>query len=348
MALIIKAGVIKMNSKNFFKLNISYSFVLSALFHTALVFVFKNAISEKFSNSTVTFSPAMNKDLSIKLDSIKFVSKEEVMALKQKAHEIPNRQIVANELSGKEQAPANSRFLGEKNQVFDRQTLARVNGAFQEAGLGQKNGAKNSLSQKESQTIKPEKSVAKKGQNKAQTMDMGALAFSGEISGVEKAITDKKNEIKKKAQEESLQALGTAGGKQGLSALAQSSDFVEDVSLGDMTNLNTTEFKYYGFYHRIRSQLEQHWGSSIKDKAKNLYRSGKRMPASENLITSVSVILDEKGSILEMKIEGSSGIRELDQAAIESFNKAGPFPNPPKGLLVGGRATIQWGFVVKS
>ena len=72
------------------------------------------------------------------------------------------------------------------------------------------------------------------------------------------------------------------------------------------------------------------------------------MPASENLITSVSVTLNDKGQIVDMQIEGTSGVRELDQAAIESFNKAGPFPNPPKGLLVGGRATIQWGFVVKS
>ena len=143
-------------------------------------------------------------------------------------------------------------------------------------------------------------------------------------------------------------AEGINNGKLGKNGLAQNNDFVEEIPLGDMTNLNTTEFKYYGFYHRIRQKLEQHWGSSIKDKAKNLYRSGRRMPASENLITSVAVTLDETGKIINMQIQGSSGVRELDQAAIESFNKAGPFPNPPKGLLIGGRATIQWGFVIKS
>jgi TonB family protein len=111
---------------------------------------------------------------------------------------------------------------------------------------------------------------------------------------------------------------------------------------------NTTEFKYYGFYHRIRQKLEQYWGSTIQSKAKNLYKSGRRLPASENLITAITVTLDDRGNILDIKIDGTSGIRELDQAAIESFNKAGPFPNPPKGLLVGGRAVIQWGFVVKS
>jgi outer membrane biosynthesis protein TonB len=44
----------------------------------------------------------------------------------------------------------------------------------------------------------------------------------------------------------------------------------------------------------------------------------------------------------------TSGIKELDDAAIESFNDAGPFPNPPKGLVVDGKVTIEWGFVVKS
>jgi len=42
-------------------------------------------------------------------------------------------------------------------------------------------------------------------------------------------------------------------------------------------------------------------------------------------------------------------VKELDDAAIESFNKAGPFPNPPKDLISNsGTAIIKWGFVVKS
>jgi protein TonB len=130
--------------------------------------------------------------------------------------------------------------------------------------------------------------------------------------------------------------------------VAANNDFIEDIPLGDVTNLNTTENKYYGFYHRIRQKLEQYWGSTIHAQARKLYKAGRRMPASDNLITAVVVVLSDKGQIIDIKIEGTSGIRELDQAAVESFNKAGPFPNPPKGLLIGGRAIISWGFVVKS
>jgi len=72
------------------------------------------------------------------------------------------------------------------------------------------------------------------------------------------------------------------------------------------------------------------------------------MPANENYITSLRITIDHRGEITRVKVLGRSGIRELDEAAVESFNKAGPFPNPPKGLLKNGSADIEWGFVVKS
>ncbi|MEE3080261.1 MAG: energy transducer TonB, partial [Bdellovibrionota bacterium] len=75
-------------------------------------------------------------------------------------------------------------------------------------------------------------------------------------------------------------------------------------------------------------------------------RNDGRFPASEKYLTSVRVVLDGKGKIIDVLIRDSSGISELDEAAIESFNKAGPFPNPPKGMLRNDRAAIEWGFAV--
>jgi TonB family protein len=130
--------------------------------------------------------------------------------------------------------------------------------------------------------------------------------------------------------------------------VSASNDYIQEIPLGDFTHVNTTEFKFFGFYHRIRQKLEQFWGRSIQEKAAALHRAGRRLPASEDLITSLRITLDEKGQIVKVKVLSTSGVRELDDAAIESFNKAGPFPNPPKDLLVEGEATIEWGFVVKS
>ncbi len=328
---------------------ISYSFLFSISLHLLLsFFLFKthqasSPTSTELKNQMITKSAGQ----SIKLDSIKFISPSELKRIK----ESQGKQIVANETNGRAEKPVNSRFAGEKDQTFDRQTMAQTNGIFKEAGAGKKTGSKETLSQLPAETKKVVAAAKKPAMPKKEITFSELGGFK--LSEVEKAQDDAQAAVadmarKMEAGDEKASALGVNKGKIGINGLAQSNDFVEDVPLGDMTNLNTTEFKYYGFYHRIRQKLEQHWGSSIKDKAKNLYRSGKRVPASDNLITAVTVILNDTGNIVDIKIEGTSGIRELDQAAIESFNKAGPFPNPPKGLLVGGRATIQWGFVVKS
>lgn len=279
----------------------------------------------------------------VKLDSVKFISREEVQRIKDQQK---NRQIVANELKGREETPENSRFLGEKNQAYDRQVMARQNGSFKEAGKGKTTGNENSLAQKSESVKKVAKKAAPKKRGALSLSDLGGFTLK-DLDSIEKEIEDSLKEAEQLAAQNNEMAKGIESGKLNVRGLAANNDHVEDIPLGEMTNLNTTEFKYYGFYHRIRLQLEQHWGSTIKDKARAIYRSGGRVPASESMITSITVTLDNKGRILDMRIDGTSGIRELDQAAIESFNKAGPFPNPPKGLLVGGRATIQWGFVVK-
>lgn len=335
--------------KRFKKDRPQYSIALiSSLFLHVLFFsyVYKTedgivSKSSQIANQSKTLTP-------IQLDSIKIITKKQLQAIKDNQR----KQIVANELNGKKERPVNSKFSGEADQTFDRQTLAARNGSFKSAGLGTKSGSEGVKSQSLAETAPPVKTAnkAKPAAPKALSLsDLGSVQIS-KIAEEEKVIAEARQEMIRKIAAEGRRTagLGNERGNAASSGLAQNNDFVEDVPLGDMTNLNTTEFKYYGFYHRIRQKLEQYWGSSIQAKARNLYKAGRRLPASENLITAVQVVLDDRGRILEIKIEGTSGIRELDQAAIESFNKAGPFPNPPKGLLVDGRAVIQWGFVVKS
>ncbi len=156
------------------------------------------------------------------------------------------------------------------------------------------------------------------------------------------------SEVEKSRSPASESLAGLENGDLTSKGLSATNDYVEEVALGDFTHLNTVEYKHYGFFHRIRQKLEQFWGKTLHEKANNIFRSGRRLPASESLITSVQVTLNTKGEIVSVKILGASGVKELDDAAIESFNEAGPFPNPPKDLLVNGRATIEWGFVVKS
>ena len=269
---------------------------------------------------------------SFDLGQVKVITPKELKAIKDNL----KRQIVATDQTGEKQRPSKAQFSGESDQSFDRQSVAMKNGSFKEAGLGKKNG---------SETLKPEVAEERKIADIKKTSKPKTLTL-GDLGSF--TINVPKEDKKVLTQKAASANQGIAQGNKKVVGLAQNNDFVEDIALGDTTNLNTTENKYYGFYHRIRQRLEQYWGSTIQSKAKHLYKSGRRIPASENLITAITVTLDGKGNILDIKIDGTSGVKELDQAAIESFNKAGPFPNPPKGLLVDGRAVIQWGFVVKS
>lgn len=239
---------------------------------------------------------------------------------------IAKKQIVQSEDSASSEKK-DSAFLSDKTRSFDRQTIAKNVDTFNKTGKG--NSAKTQVAEKTSEA--PKKKVDMKD---IKLSDIGMQPYE---------MPQKVERAPASASEKGLENGDPTA--QGFSA---TNDYVQEVALGDFTHLNTVEFKFYGFYHRIRQKLEQFWGKSIQEKSHALFRSGRRMPASQDLITSLQVTLNDKGEIVKVKILGASGVKELDDAAIESFNEAGPFPNPPKDLLVNGYATIEWGFVVKS
>lgn len=242
-----------------------------------------------------------------------------------------NKKQVVNTESADEKLPVKTtKYLGKKTQTFARQSVAKKTASFKAAGKGQKNGVK--VVQRPALGANHQKTRDRKsGKKKIRFSD---LAFSGNL-------------VKKIEKKISQRTEGIQYGKVGEVGLGQNNDYIEDLPLSDMTKLNTIEFKYYGFYFRIRQKLEQYWGDSLRAQAKKMWHSGKRVPASSNKITSLLVTLDTKGNIVNVHIKATSGITELDNAAIESFNRAGPFPNPPQGMMKNGLATIEWGFVVK-
>ena len=232
------------------------------------------------------------------------------------------RQIVQSEDTDTKEKKDNS-YLSDKDRSFDRQTVAKTIDTFNKAALG--NGDVNQIAKKSAATKNSKKNI------KLSDLGIEAGAQSPETFRAPASASQK----------------GLKNGSPSESGLSATNDYVQEVALGDFTHLNTVEYKYYGFFHRIRQKLEQFWGKSIQEKSQAIFRSGRTI-ASQDYVTSLQVTLNEKGEIIGVKILGASGVRELDEAAVESFNQAGPFPNPPKGLLVNGKATIEWGFVVKS
>lgn len=233
------------------------------------------------------------------------------------------QQIVQSEDSDQQKKPKDPAFQSDKDRSFERQTKARKVAPWEKSARG------NS-----SQDSDKSKTAHKKQLKDLKLSDIGA---AGNPDPFQQAQEEAPAKSKK----------GTASGDPTEGGIGSTNDYIEDVPLGDITALNTVENKYYGFFHRIRQKLEQFWGRSIQEKAEAMIAEGRTLQADENLITSLQVTLDQDGEIVKVKIMGTSGVKELDDAAIESFNEAGPFPNPPKDLLVDGQATIEWGFVVQ-
>lgn len=315
------------------KLNLKNALILSVVLHL-IFFIIKYPNALRFGENDF-------QKKAIESKTLKFVL---LPSAKNKNNEnIKNKQIVNNELTGRNERPLDSRFLGEKDQVFDRQKIAKKIDLFKDASKGVETGAN---------TIKDQEKTASEEKSKSTSLDKISLNQLGlGNSPIINSQSFKKifsNENRKAESSQGDEKIGSKTGNSEELGVAANNDYVEDVPLGDATNLNTTEFKYYGFYFRIRQKLEQYWGRSIKEKAANLYKNGRRVASDNDMITSLIITLNNQGKIVDVEIKGSSGVKELDEAAVESFNKAGPFPNPPIGMIQEGKIKIEWGFVVKS
>ena len=263
----------------------------------------------------VKMNPSTAPDKTI---SVVPLTAQDLQQLKAKIAETPvkkilpkhQQQIVNTAELGRHEKPQDDYFLGKTNQTFKQQTAARRNGSFSPGAKGEDGQTTAHLDPKK--------------------LGLGQNLFAPHMP--------------KTAQ---VKRPGTSQGDDKSRGPAASSDYIENLPLGDLAQLNTQEFKYFGFYDRIRQKLEMFWGVALKEKAKILSRQG-RYVASGHRITGLQVVLDQQGNIVKVLIKAASGVRELDDAAVESFRKAGPFPNPPQGMVKGGFALIEWGFVVKS
>jgi protein TonB len=226
-----------------------------------------------------------------------------------------SRQMVESEDPTVKTTPKGPAYQSDKNRAFDRQTRARVVEKFNKANQGG-NGTK------------------------------GKQFSLGDLGGDMGSKNPFHEAAKKYAQTKKNGGGGGAG--MGARSVSSTNDYVEGIPLGDLTHLNTQENKYYGFYHRIKQKLEDFWGRSVQEKAEALAKQGRTIASDEQHVTALRIVMNELGEIVDVAVLGSSGVKELDDAAIESFNQAGPFPNPPKDLIVDGRVTIEWGFVVNS
>lgn len=231
------------------------------------------------------------------------------------------KELVKTEDSLKTEEDPEAKFLAEKSQRVEKQTKARRQGEFQAGG---------------------EKAKAQSG---------GAVnpqENAGELSGTEVADPDgilqgKAKGAKKDWKSLTLQDLGMGG--KGLS-VGTNEDFLRDVVEGDRTVLSTKEVKYFSYHYRIKELIQRYWRPSVQRKLAHVWGSGKQIRQDE-LVTKVVALLDERGKLQRVRRVAGCGFPEVDMAAVEAFEAAGPFPNPPKGMVEDdGFVRLYWDFIV--
>ncbi len=123
-------------------------------------------------------------------------------------------------------------------------------------------------------------------------------------------------------------------------------DHLEGVEEGEGTYLNTREWKYAGYFNRIKQAVASNWdpGASMTARDPQGIRFGDR-----DWQTLVRVRLDNVGALKAVSVERGSGLDFLDRIALEAFQKAQPFNNPPPGLADDhGEIVFSFGFYVQT
>ncbi|MBI2605450.1 MAG: energy transducer TonB [Deltaproteobacteria bacterium] len=130
---------------------------------------------------------------------------------------------------------------------------------------------------------------------------------------------------------------------------AATNDYLSEVKEGAQTLLNTREFAFFSYYQRVRHQLEQFWEPKLQERLEKMLNRGRMLASDRDHNTKLLVVMNSAGEITRILVESTSGLVDLDEVAIEAFNKAGPFPNPPAGMIErDGSVKIEWEFVLRT
>ncbi len=249
-------------------------------------------------------------------------------------------QIVEQDRSVNEEVPKESKFLSKKNQQVEKETQAELKDKFRNSPtLGgvvkpQVKAGQQQAKQEPQQEPQQEK-VEKKPAKQLVTNEHGVKGLP--------ALKDLKPIFKigpKPQQDEQAE-----GGSEGPSA----TDDHLKVANGMQTLLNTREFIYYSYYQRIKDKLRQYWEPKIKEKMERILRQGRTIASQSDRITKIVILLDNHGKLIKVQVVGASGVEDLDQAAVEAFQAAAPFPNPPHGIVEDdGLIRIRWDFILEA
>lgn len=131
----------------------------------------------------------------------------------------------------------------------------------------------------------------------------------------------------------------------GSSSLAE---FIPGIKEGSFTALNTDQFTYYTFFERVNEQVRYRWVTFVRNYLGGLSDATLNQLAKYERVYQIEIVLSEDGHYLKGFIHHSSGDQALDMTAIDAFQGAAPFLNPPKGLVEDdGNIHLHYNFIVE-
>lgn len=255
-------------------------------------------------------------------------------------------QLVEQSPSINKKKPKEAKYLSAEDQKVKKETRAQNTGRFQnDSGVAPPSTQSFSPSTLPQPRPSPQKPTSPPAKTLTQKpLDQGTLKMLKDFIPKTDFTPSQQNLNANKKPDHPTIYPGSNNGR-GPNA---SSDYLKDVEKGAQTLLNSHEFIYYSYYQRIRTKIQNFWEPSIKKKVFHILSQGRTIASSQNRTTKTIIVLNSLGELLTVRVISESGIRDLDEVAVEAFRAAEPFPNPPKGMAdANGQIKIRWDFVLE-
>ncbi len=252
-------------------------------------------------------------------------------AIQKKIDDSTRREIVNTEVGHLTKEAAKDAFLGERTQTVERETVGKIPTLQDEV--------RKQAIRKAAQAAAQNLPVAREKTTES--------AAKPSVSGLAKFGVPlyEPKPPKKDASGQTVEDREDVVAEQG----ANPQDYVKGVKQSERTLLNTKEFVFYSYFQRIRQRLDQAWVPILRHRLDRLFRVGRTIATDMDHSTRVLVVLNDKGEVIRVSVTSASGTSDLDDSAVQAFNEAGPFPNPPKGIVDQKREIeIPWEFILKT
>lgn len=245
----------------------------------------------------------------------------------------PKGQVV-DVAPGNDRVPQDSKYLAESNNRVEKQTRAREQSQKWSVAAHQNTDKPLAMP-----VIKGHKPAAQAASTVSAASRLDG--FEG-LLGARPRLSQLMQQTSQGPQEPSPTA--SAGDEtNGVAAETPSTggaapnDNLQDVEAGDGTFLNTREWRFAGFFNRVKQAVSAKWdpNSQLKKKPTVIERN-----------TVVQVALRPDGSLADVFVAKSSGMETLDREAMAAFERAAPFPNPPQQLVEQGFIRFAFSFSI--